>query len=186
MASGKTSRLSRIAFWLVPAPDPRRSLQELIDQLSRRYASPSFLPHLTIWSCARPHPSAIASLLERLPGKTAAISLQTLGLEGSDCLKRAFYLRLEANGALHEFVEQIQGLTSKWASAHILDPHLSLLYQVLPQPERLKLMDEFSPQPAEVCFDELRVVAVPRVISTPADLHGWQTLAIHRLERGRP
>ena len=185
MDSAKTGRLSRVAFWLVPASDPRLSLQRLINQLSRRYGSPAFLPHMTIWSCERPQHSEIAGLLARLPGKTGVITLKTLGLDGADCLKRAFYLRLESNRPLQEFVERIQGLTSKWSTAYRLDPHLSLLYQVLPKSERLKLMDEFSLQPAEVCFDELRVVAIPRIISTPADLSGWQTLAIHRVGRDR-
>ena len=184
MSSGKTNHLSRIAFWLVPAFDPRLSLQELIDRLSRRYRSPSFLPHMTIWSCERPQCSEIASMMVKLPEKKAALPLKTLGFAGSDQLKRAFYLRLESSEALLEFVEELRLLTSKWPTSYVLDPHLSLLYHVLSKSERLQLIKELSPQPAGVCFNELRVVAVPRIISTSADLNGWQTLAIRCFERG--
>ncbi|MCK4536863.1 MAG: hypothetical protein KAT93_07610 [Desulfuromonadales bacterium] len=183
MGSSETSSLPRITFWLVPAVGHRHHLQSLIDRLTSRFNTSPFLPHMTIWSCERPQNADLAALLEKLSGHAASVSLKTTGLAGSDLLTKSFYLRLEPSEALLGIVERVRMLTSTWPSAYLFDPHLSLLYHALSKSARQRLIDEISPDLAVVDFDELRVVAIPDKIVTPADLCGWQTLATRPFSR---
>lgn len=175
-----SASLPRVAFWLVPEQKMRERLQQQVDALARRYGSPIFLPHLTLYSCQRTPEQVELGLAAALAEQATPLSLQVLG-NGTDAqLSRTLFLHFAQSGALSSLHQRLHAAVRQ-PSTYRLDPHLSLLYQDLSDAERDRLADELAMPLQKIRFDELRVVAIPQKLQSLQDYVGWETLLAVRL-----
>ena len=172
--------LPRAAIWLIPRQPDCAILQTLISDLAGRFSSPEFIPHMTIFSCRR-------SLLQEELAITAAfarscppLTLRTNGLAFRDRLTQALFVRLRSDNKLDWLRGSMQNKLRQ-TSSHDFEPHVSLLYQLLPVPVREKLTRDIRLPLQEINFDQVRAVAIPETIHTTENLSGWQTLLSCRL-----
>ena len=172
--------LPRAAIWLVPRQPDCAILQTLIADLAGRFSSPEFIPHLTIFSCRRSSLQEELAITAALARNCPPLTLRTSGLAFSDRLTQALFVRLRSDNKLHWLRDSLQSKLRQ-TSIHDFEPHVSLLYQLLPGPVREKLTREISLPLQEVNFDQMRVVAIPETIHTTENLSGWQTLLSCRL-----
>jgi hypothetical protein len=96
-------------------------------------------------------------------------------------LTRALFVSLSSDKTLHWLRQSLQKELPQ-SSAGEFEPHLSLLYQLLPVTVRAKLAEEIILPFNTICFDQIRAVAIPETINVPEDLTGWQTLVSCRLD----
>lgn len=175
-----SNSLPRVAFWLIPEVCARRELAKIINELASHYNAPVFLPHLTLYSCARtPRQAELAqSVTSALT--TGPLTVRTTGVGTGEKLARTLYCKVQKEPALEAWSQALHG-GMPHPSSYQFEPHLSLLYQALPLPVREQLARETRLSLDEITFDELRVVAIPNQIKTMDDFAGWQTLIIMAL-----
>ncbi len=175
--------LPRVAFWLIPQRPERSRLRQWIDDLAVRYDAPAFVPHLTIYSCHRTRQQHELVVLAALARRSEPLRLSVQGLDSGRSLTRSVFLVLQTNRfleSLHETLHQNVPQPSRYRC----DPHISLLYRLLPTPlpSAETMVDNIDL--ATIRFDELRAVAIPETLQTAQDLIGWQTLLSCRLASG--
>lgn len=120
----ETQMTTRIhSLWLMASPADEAMLTDLVDELSERFGTPRFTPHLTLLGdTTMPLPAlerATAAAAEAVPAFTEPVAL----IEGSEAFFRSFYARFAVSPPLA-------------ALKHALDPegsgsfmpHVSLLY----------------------------------------------------------
>jgi hypothetical protein len=95
-------------------------------------------------------------------------------------LTRAFFVRLSSDKTLRWLRKSLQDELPQ-TSADDFEPHVSLLYQLLPVTDRAKLAKEIGFPFDEISFDQLWAVAIPETSNVPENLTGWQTLLSCRL-----
>jgi hypothetical protein len=173
--------LPRVAIWLVPSQAEREILQALITDLAGRFSAPGFVPHATIYSCRRSSSQNELAVTAALARQCPPLTLCTAGMAISDRLTRAFFFRLGPDKMLQWLRTSLQDELSQ-TSADGFDPHISLLYQLLPVTDRAKLAGEIRLPFDEIRFDQLWAVAIPETINITENLTGWQTLLSCRLD----
>ena len=175
--------LPRVAIWLVPGRSQRNKLQKLINTLASRYAAPTFVPHVTVYSCFRsPHQQELA-LMSKIAAKFQPVVMATGNLSGSARLTQALFVELDLPpdaAAINAWLQRSGPLPSSYT----FQPHLSLLYEHISDAERKKLSDEINLGIQQIVFDELRAVAIPGQLKSREDLVGWQLLLTCKLASG--
>jgi len=96
-------------------------------------------------------------------------------------LTRALFVNLCSDETLHWLRKSLQNDLPQ-TSADDFEPHISLLYQIVPVPDRVKLAEDISLPFDEICFDQIWAVAIQEAINGPENLTGWQTLLSCRLD----
>ena len=172
--------LPRIAIWLVPREPERKILQSLIAGLATRFSAPEFVPHVTVCSCRRSLPEQELAVTAALAERCPPLTLRTQGLACSERLTRAFFVRLASAEMLMWLRKSLQEALPH-SSADDFSPHLSLLYQILPLADRVKLVEETRLPFREIIFDQIWAVAIPETINAAEDLSGWQPVFRRRL-----
>lgn len=114
----------------------------------------------------------------------APLTLHTDGLASRDRLTRALFVRLRTDKKLQRLRESLQNELPQ-SPADDFEPHVSLLYQLLPVAGRARLAGEILLPLREIRFDQIWAVAIPETINAVENLSGWQTLLSCRLASGR-
>ena len=172
--------LPRVAIWLVPRQPEREILQTLIAELAGRFSAPEFIPHATIYSCRRSTSQNELSVIAALARHCPPLTLRTAEIAFRNRLTRAFFVRLSSDKTLRWLRRSLQDELPQ-TSADDFEPHVSLLYQLLPVTDRAKLAKEIRFPFDEISFDQLWAVAIPETSNVPENLTGWQTLLSCRL-----
>lgn len=172
--------LPRAAIWLVPRQPDCAILQTLIADLAGRFSSPEFIPHMTIFSCRRSLLQEELAITAALARSCPPLTLRTNGLAFRDRLTQALFVRLRSDNKLDWLRGSLQNKLRQ-TSSHDFEPHVSLLYQLLPVPVCEKLTRDIRLPLQEINFDQVRAVAIPETIHTTENLSGWQTLLSCRL-----
>jgi hypothetical protein len=167
------------SYWLIPAEPFRSELLALMLQLARRFGAVEFEPHVTIYSGPSTHQEAESNIAMCAKQFRPAL-LSPQSLQVSQALTKTFFIQFEPSSglqAIHNFIKR----RSKAASSYIFDPHVSLLYHVLPQ----ATLDELActtPVPGgPYRFDTLQAIASDVPTSTVEDIKRWSYLQRARL-----
>jgi putative hydrolase of the HAD superfamily len=158
-----------LSIWLVPAEPERAALAQLIDELARRYGAPRFAPHITLFagSTAR---ADWREVVAQAVQDSAALPTQVLEVGHSDQLFKTVYLQMASSAALLALQRNVRAALPD-ADEYAFDPHLSLIYKLLPEAARVELARELDAPPMILC-DALSVV-IPSSAGW-ADVAGWQ------------
>ena len=126
-----------VAIWLQPHRQQQQMLQSLISALAEQHGTAPFRPHLTVCSAPDWDPAknvAAADFMRRsgllpLIVRKASISYSTI------TPLRAVVIDVEDNAELGAFREALRRISG---AADLGRPHISLLYTIDPQGERLE------------------------------------------------
>lgn len=172
--------LPRVAIWLIPRQTDGAILEAMIADLAGRFSAPEFIPHMTLYSCRRSLSQNELTVTAELASLCPPLTLRTDGLVSTDRLTKALFVRLSLDKMLQWLRDSLQNEMPQ-TSAHDFEPHLSLLYQLIPVAVRERLVRETRFPLTEIGFDQIRAVAIPETIHTTENLSGWQTLLSCRL-----
>jgi len=106
----------------MPAPDGEL-LATIVSDLSRRFGTPRFTPHLTVRGDTDMPLPALATAVAEAAGEVAAFSEAVAGIETSEAFFRSFYARFAIAPPLAALKQRLDGQAK---DAFI--PHVSLLY----------------------------------------------------------
>ncbi len=160
-----------VSFWLLPQPDDRAYLQNVMAPLATRYNAPSFSPHLTVARLQVPYP--FQALLDKLVAMPPTLSLATHSLDHSPEFFRAVYIRTALETHL---VTLRQSLYRLWPDNPVKPflPHISLIYQNLGSAERQAIIHSLNIKKKFV-FDTLAIVC-PQTQGEWTAVDTWQII----------
>ena len=168
----------KVAFWLMPAAEPRAVFTSLINVLAARFDAPVFEPHVTLQGAELQEERAI-ELLDAIAATSAPLHLQPSGVEFSDKYTKTLYVQFRPSEKAAELSNVITRAICD--NGYQFDPHLSLLYKTLPEATKTELARETNIPLEQVHFDAVQLVSIPRAIKRAEDVRAWRTIAERRL-----
>lgn len=165
----------RYSIWLMPCAEQREELQQTINGLSARFATPSFMPHVTL--CSRVWNKSEAALFAAVETvgrslRESRLSLKEDGIGWTDHWATFFFLRLTgADDLFSQAAERVEG-----SHPPEIGPHLSLMYsfgdkQISRDALRAELEGSL---PELIRFDSL--VLVRPATGRWEDVERWETV----------
>ena len=164
----------KVAFWLMPAADARAVFTSLINDLAERLDAPVFEPHVTLQGAELEERRAI-ELLGTFAAGSAPLQLHVASVEFSGRYTKTLYVQFRPSAEAAELSNAIA--RSAGENGYQFDPHLSLLYKTLSDAVKSELARETKISLAQVSFDAVQLVRIPRAIERAEDVRAWRTIA---------
>lgn len=143
------------SLWLLPAADDAAMMAALVDELSGRFGTPVFAPHLTLRGDTQTPPDALEQAVAAAAAEVAAFAEPVALVEGSDAFFRSFYARFAVSPALARLKRALDpdGLGG-------FMPHVSLLYGPVEPAAKAAAIREVNARLAgrSIRFDRIGVV----------------------------
>ncbi|ETW92847.1 MAG: hypothetical protein ETSY1_41810 [Candidatus Entotheonella factor] len=167
-------------FWLLPIEAQRAYYQNLIDQFARTYSGPVFVPHITVYSGTFASDLSPERILAQATSHLSPYTLQVDRLRYTELLTKSFFVQLHPSHLLQNFSETLRAQALPPAN-YQLDPHLSLLYQHLPEADKQHLAISIQLHGPHITFDEISVITSPIPTRSPGDVAQWQEVYRQKL-----
>jgi len=178
VAGSEGERARGISIWLVPEGDVREKLAARIAELSRRYGTPSFEPHVTLLGGIGEGEGEVLRRGALLAASARPIAIRLSAVRRGDEYFRCLFLEAERSPDLLAAHEHASDLLGARGRAPFL-PHLSLLYGRLAA-EDVSATDEALHAVALPVAFEARCLEIHRTEGTVPE---WRRLAAHPLSR---
>ncbi|MFD1198862.1 2'-5' RNA ligase family protein [Brucella gallinifaecis] len=148
------------SIWLSPAYDDLVFLKEIIRNLSQRFNTPQFEPHVTLVPDMKCSAEELLPQVIRLAIGRKPLELQIENVTGNESYFRSFYAALEKTPVLMRLKQESLEI-SRDAGLKSFLPHVSLAYGVedseFKQAEMKRLAKELSGR--KLRFDHLVIVS---------------------------
>jgi hypothetical protein len=175
-----TPKNSILSYWVVPAEPMRSWFVSTIAQLSSRFDSPVFEPHLTIYAASSRSESPEDVMEAALRGY-APLRLTVREIECSEEFTKTVLVQFEPGTALSEMSRKLREVSGA-SDEYELNPHLSLIYKTMTAAERAELAASIRLPFTEVVFDTVKaVVCATTPITSRKDVENWRLMATQRL-----
>jgi 2'-5' RNA ligase len=170
-------------YWLLPAEPLRSKLTTVVGNLAREFDAVAFDPHVTVF-CSRSNDAEAQRVTQQIAQSFKPFALHATGFEQSSLLTKTFYVQFQPSSELQRMFDLLRDSVAAEAN-HDLNPHLSLLYQRIAEPQRQELCHRTSMVPmGTYWFDRLRVVEIDLPIEDLRPIRTWRTVAEYSLRHG--
>ena len=163
------------SLWFTPGGRAREHLCKMIEELSARYQSPAFPPHITLLGGVKTDREAVIKEASAIAQVIEPFEINCEQISWEDAYFRCLYLQVTRTRALldaHALASRQFGLPS----AEEFRPHLSLLYAELANEEKAKISAQIGGNFARgFHIDHLDVYSTN---GPPADWYCIQTLQL--------
>ena len=132
-----------VSYWLVPAAAERAFFQERIDRLEHNQQAPTFVPHVTVYSGESPVEEDPLAIITQATRGVQEVRLQIADILCTDAFTKTLFVQFHPSALLSRMAETMRRLSAR-PSAYRLDPHLSLMYKNMGEPEKQCLSFLFS------------------------------------------
>ncbi|ETX05148.1 2'-5' RNA ligase family protein [Candidatus Entotheonella palauensis] len=170
----------RYFFWLLPIESQRAYYQDLIDQLARTYNGPVFVPHITVYSGTFASDISSERLLAQTMVRFSPYTLQIDRLRYTELFTKSFFVQLHPSQPLQALSGALRAQALPPAN-YEPDPHLSLLYQDIPEADKQQLAMSIQLPGSHITFDEISVITSPIPTRSPRDVAQWQEVYRQKL-----
>ncbi len=125
--------------WLLLSKRDRKTVKDWQYQLRKKFRSHEFEPHLTLLKPSEQlSEKRIIQKLNKFSEGRESLNLEISGINGISSPYQSFYLDIKLSGALKNFRQQLAAtLDSVYNNS--FNPHISLLYGEMTEPERKRL-----------------------------------------------
>ena len=171
---------TKVSFWLLPAEPDRVFFQETIKTLAHAYDAPVFTPHVTLYSgmcAAHENPEDILDWASR---GVQGFALRVDTILYTEAFTKTLFVQLLPAAVLRDLAENIRQRCAP-PSAYVLDPHLSLIYKTMCEPEQRRLVTTLRLPSDTIFFDEVCAMATPNATQTREDVENWKVLCVKKL-----
>jgi Cyclic phosphodiesterase-like protein len=149
--------VSQFAVWLTPAPSDRRWLSKIIQDYAAAYHSPTFEPHVTIYSGICGENEDLSTILLQSVNVLLPLSLEVTGLGYTENFFRTGFITFTPHEVLTELSAKIRNHLQS-PTDYRLEPHLSLVYKDLSLDQKRLAMLRVILSVQTITFDTLKVV----------------------------
>jgi hypothetical protein len=165
-----------IAYWLLPERAVRKVFAENIRELARRFETPVFAPHVSVFIAPEDtrHPTEV---LRGLGAVTIELTIHRI--QFSEQFTKTLFVQFEQSIPLQELGDRIWKASGA-PERYVIDPHLSLLYASLAAEKKKALVDEIKFPFREVGFSSICAMRCARPTATAKEVEQWRLLAPYR------
>jgi hypothetical protein len=163
-------RAQGVSLWLVPDGPEAQAISALIGEMSARFGTPSFAPHVTLGGGLAAPPDDAVERARGLARLLRDLSIRFEGLEHSADYFRALVVRVAPDLPILDARRRAQ-MAFPSESFGPFVPHLSLLYGSLPVETRRHLAAE-----ARESAPSAMVMKSLEVVSTEGEPGEWRSL----------
>jgi 2'-5' RNA ligase len=168
------------SLWLMPCAAQAADLHALVVKLSAAFATPPFLPHMTVQGDLTARLAEVSAMAATVAAALPAQHWPVRGIEQSDAWFRAFYLAFEPRPA---FTDALAAAERASGTRNGLSPfpHVSLAYGTLDATRKEALRNSIAARvPAAITFDRLVVALSGSTVGVPS----WRALETFALAQG--
>jgi len=148
-------------------------LKTLIDTLAQGNNSPEFLPHTTLLSKIIRTDDFPFDKLQFLCSELEQVKLNISEIKGGETLFKSLYIQFSNN----KIITDLQYKTASIFKIHKpyqFDPHLSLMYKILPENEQNDVISTIT-IPNQICFDGISIM------KTGKNIKEWESVFEKRM-----
>lgn len=131
------------AIWLTFSKNDREYLKKIIDEISEKYHAPKFEPHITVYGLVDSELSLIDNIAKEVIRDHGSFFVDKSEILQSEDLWKTVYIELKMNNQLEEIHKNIKKHFER-ISKYEFNPHISLIYKVLPLEEKIKIIKELD------------------------------------------
>jgi len=142
------------SIWVEPAAKDAKYLLQIIRKLGKKYDSPTFCPHITVYSGVRSS-SAAKFAVKNCNMKKFTVKTTDLGF--SDNLWKTVFINVEKNQKLnliHNTIKKSIPPNQKYE----FHPHISLIYKKLDDSKKQEIIDSLKVK-QKFTFDKITITA---------------------------
>ena len=161
-----------VAYWLLPSEPQGGFLAAIIRRLAKRFDTPIFAPHITVFVAPKDSHAPGEVLRELGPSD---VTLTVTDIRFSDKFTKTLFIQFEQSEPLQQLSDTI-GKASGARRSNKLDPHLSLLYKSLPAATKAELAATIELPFREFHFDTICAMRCTSPTKTAAHVRAWRLL----------
>jgi len=161
------------SVWLLPIEAHNSLLKTLIDKLAELNDSPKFFPHCTLLSKIIRTEDYSLDKLQALCSELEPVKLNISGIKGGETLFKSLYIHFLNNKIIADMQNKIVTKFKIW-EPYQFDPHLSLMYKILPENEQNDIISTIT-IPNQICFDGISIM------KTGKNIKKWESVFEKRM-----
>lgn len=131
------------AIWLLPDTNDTEYLSRIITNLSHKFNSPTFLPHITIYGLVDAHLSVVEDAVTNAISNLNSFTVKKSGINYLDDIWKTIFINIFPNQELESINEKLAQKLGQYANYEFL-PHISLMYKKLAESEKVKIIDDLD------------------------------------------
>ena len=131
------------AIWLTFSKNDRNYLKKIIDELSEKYQAPKFEPHITVYGLVDSEMSLLESIAKEATLDHNSFFVEKSKILQSEELWKTVYVELKMNNQ-RELIHKNLKKHFKKILKYEFNPHISLIYKILPIEEKIKIINELD------------------------------------------
>jgi len=141
--------LTRYAIWLTFQKNDEKKLQNIVNQLSEKYNSEYFKPHISIYGLTDIKINEISNLCQNISSKFEPFNVEFLNISYSNNIWKSLFVNLKTNETMTEIHNIFNKEFGKIKNNEFI-PHISLIYKKIPVKQKkeilknLKLEEQFK------------------------------------------
>lgn len=167
-----------MAVWLIPTKKDYDILHEIIKDLSKKFNSSCFEPHLTVYAAKASQIESYEYFSNYIAQIISPISLNIISLKHSSEFTKTLYITFGDSRKLLETTSKINKQFKSGISSY--DPHLSLLYASTQKKNIEKLAKNIIIPIERVLFDKVKFIEAHIPVESNNDINSWKT--IHEIQ----
>jgi 2'-5' RNA ligase len=172
-------KTTAIVYWLLPAKPERDLFRDVVRILRKEFRAPNFEPHLTLFVSTK----TVASpnrFLQKI--RAEPIRLKIRGVALSEKFTKTLFVRFKSSSELRKLANELSRVVKSRAKVP-RDPHVSLLYQMIPHETKKELANVIKLPFRSARFDSIAAVRMALPVRTGADVDKWKIIAKKSLRR---
>jgi len=132
-----------LAVWLLLTENDSNYVGEIIGKLSKKYNSPEFLPHLTIYGVVKADLSEIRDVVTNSVTSLTPFTINATGISYEKYIWKSLFIDVELNYDLEVINKRLASSFIKYGSFEF-EPHISLLYKNMNESEKKRLISNLE------------------------------------------
>lgn len=131
------------SVWLVPREKEEKELSKIVKNLTQKYNSPIFIPHLTLLGNVMTSFDDLKLAVDEVFEDKKAFTIRKTKLNQSEQFFKTVFIEFELDDNLKKLFKLLSSRTDN-KSLKSFKPHISLIYKILPANEKIKIIKRVS------------------------------------------
>lgn len=163
----------KYTFWILPPPPVYDQLSQVINELAKKYQTPTFIPHLTLVGSVPTDLETMKHVAQEITSNPTPLLLTLGPVSFSTTYFQSVFVRVNSTAQLLELNLKAKALLNE--ENNLFMPHISLLYGIDDMETREEIAKQLHFEPTQFNAGEL-------VITTDsADPKEWQIVERYSL-----
>lgn len=162
------------SIWFIPDGKTFKILSKVISNLSKKYSSPFFDPHITLLGGIEKSEDEVIEKTQKLALKIKPFEIKLLGINFSDDFLKALFLEVKSTKAIMTANKLSQEI---FKVDELYQPHLSLIYGNFPEKVKKDMIKRLNNKIVDLTF----VVDKVYLYGVEGEIKDWKKIAEFQL-----